>query len=111
MTDIHYQKFDPAQIGIMMLIVNPALSGALTYANNSKIQVALATNQTITAGSGRIIASSPISSAAGGATALNKNFLSWLSSTLANTHDEFVFAYMPTTTIQSVFGVVNLKEY
>lgn len=97
--------------GILMIIINPTLSASLTYANNSKIQVALATNQTITAGTGRVIAAVPASASMGGARALSKNFLAWLSSTLNNTHDEYVLAYMPTTATQSVFGIVQLKEY
>lgn len=97
--------------GILMMIINPTLSGALTYGAKSRIQTALATNQTITAGTGRVISAVPAASASGGNASLNKNFLAWLSSTLANAHDEFVLAYMPTTANQSVFGIVNLKEY
>lgn len=97
--------------GIIMLIINPTLSASLTYANLSRIQVAYATNQTITAGTGRVICAFPTTSSSGGVNALNKNFLSWLSSTINNTHDEYVLAYMPTSTNQSVFGIANIKEY
>lgn len=97
--------------GILMLIINPTLSASLTYGAKSRIQTALATTQTITGGSGRVIASVPSASGSGGYVSLSKNFLAWLSSTLANAHDEYVVAYMPTTANQSVFGIVNLKEH
>jgi len=100
-----------ADTGILMMIINPTLSGALTYGANSRIQSALATNQTITAGTGRVIAAVATAASSGGVASLNKNFLAWLSSTLANAHDEFVLAYMPTTANQSVFGITNIKEY
>jgi len=97
--------------GILMVIINPTLSGALTYANNSMIQVAYAAGETITAGTGRTIASTTVSSAGGSSDVLNKNFLAWLSSTLANAHDEYVLAYMPVTANQTVHGIANLKEF
>jgi hypothetical protein len=96
--------------GILMAILNPTLSGALTYGNSSRVQVAEATNQTVTAGTGRLIAAQPVANAAN-TSLLEKNFLGWLSSTLANAHDEYVLAYMPTTNNQTVNGIINLKEY
>jgi hypothetical protein len=99
-----------ADAGILLMILNPTLSAALTYNNNSRVQVAYATNQTITAGTGRVLAASPASQA-GAAVQLSKNFLSWLSSTLANAHDEYVLAYMPITANQTVHGIVDFKEY
>jgi hypothetical protein len=100
-----------ADAGILLVIINPTLSAALTYGNNSKLQVALATNETITAGTGRIIAAVPASASSGGSKGLSKNFRAWLSSTLANAHDEYVLAYTPTTANQTVFGILSLKEF
>lgn len=100
-----------ADAGILSLVQNPTLSAALTYANISRFQVAYATTQTLTAGTGRILAAQPITAGSAGGVTLSKNFLSFMSSTLANAHDEYVLAYMPITTNQSVYGIVNLKEY
>jgi hypothetical protein len=97
--------------GVLMVIINPTLSAPLTYANNSMIQVAYGTGETITAGTGRVIATTTVSSAGGSSDILNKNFLAWLSSTLTNTHDEYVLAYMPVTANQTVHGIMNLKEF
>jgi len=99
-----------ADAGVLMLILNPTLSASLTYANNSRIQVAPATTQTITAGTGRIIASVPAGQL-GASSPLKQNFLAWLGSTLNNTHDEYVVAYMPITANQDVYGIVNIKEF
>lgn len=96
--------------GVLMLIINPTLSGALTYANNSKLQVAYATNQTITAGTGRVIAATNVGSLGGGKS-LSKDFLSWLSMQINDTPDEYVLAYMPTTTNQVLYGTINVEEY
>lgn len=97
--------------GILMIIINPTLSGALTYGNNSMIQVAYAAGETITAGTGRVIAATTISSSGGSSDVLDKNFLAWLSSTLTNAHDEYVLAYLPVTTNQTVYGIVNIEEF
>lgn len=99
-----------ADAGILLLIINPTLSAPLSYTNNSRIQVAYATTQTITAGTGRAIAAAP-ASAAGAAVSLRNNYLAWLSSGINNTHHEYVLAYMPITINQSVHGIINLKEY
>lgn len=109
--DISVANTASTDAGIMVLIINPTLSAPLTYGNNSKIQVAVATNQTITAGTGRIIAAKPITANGGDTEVMKSNFLGSLSSTLDNTHDEFVLGYIPTTTNQSVNGVINIKEY
>jgi hypothetical protein len=96
--------------GILMLIVNPTLSAPLTYANNSKIQEGTATNQTITAGTGRVVCAVPVNGS-GSTDIIKENFLSFLSQSINNTMDEYVLAYMPTTNNQSVNGVLTIKEY
>ena len=95
---------------MLLLIINPTLSAALSYAAAGRLQVAYATTQTITAGTGRLIAAIPAGSQ-GASAALQQNFLAWLSSTLANAHDEVVLAYLPITANQDVYGIVNLMEY
>ena len=96
--------------GILMLIVNPTLSAPIVYANRSKIQDGTATNQTITANTGRVVCAVPIN-VAGSTDIIKENFLSFLSSTIANSMDEYVLAYMPTTNNQTVNGVLTIKEY
>lgn len=110
-TSVNVANTASTDAGILMLIVNPTLSGALTYTATSEIEVAYATNQTITANTGRVIAAVPIANSAGGTDLMKNNFLGWLSSTLDNTHDQYVLAYRPTTTNQSVNGVISLKEF
>lgn len=97
--------------GILMLVINPTLSAALTYTANSEVEVAYATNQTITANTGRVIAAVPIANSAGGTDVMRNNFLGWLSSTLDDSRDQYILAYRPTTANQSVNGVINLKEF
>lgn len=100
--------------GIVMLIVNPSVAGTINYTNNSKIQEGNPSNPTvpptITAGTGRVVAAIPIGSN-GGSSVMKENFLSFLSSSINNTMDTYVLAYMPTTSNQSINGVINLKEY
>ena len=94
--------------GIIMLFINPTLSAPITYANNGKIQEGTATTQTITAGTGRLIAAIP----AGGASqeSLKENFLAFLSQSITGDVDEYVLAYMPTTATQRVHGILTVKE-
>lgn len=100
-----------ADAGIIMLLINPTVSAAITYANYGSFQVGTPTNQTITAGTGRVVTARPVGNTGGSAAVLAKNYLAWLSSTLANAHDEYVIAYMPVTANQSIYPVANLKEY
>ena len=96
--------------GILMLIVNPTLSAPIVYTNKSKIQEGTATNQTITSNTGRVVCAVPIN-VAGSTDIIKENFLSFLSSSINNTMDEYVLAYMPTTNNQTVSGVQTIKEY
>jgi hypothetical protein len=102
--------------GIILLYKNPTLSAGLTYVNNGKLQdgspTAPATPPTITVGTGKVLAALPIGTGTTGSTdVMKENFLSFLSSSLNNTMDEYVLAYMPTTNNQTVNGVINCKEF
>jgi hypothetical protein len=95
--------------GIVMLLVNPTLSAPISYSNRDKIQDGTATNQTITANTGRLIAAFPIS-ASGADSSMKENYYSFLSGLIDNTFDEYVLAYMPTTNNQTVNGIISIKE-
>lgn len=97
--------------GILMLILNPTLSAAITYTNNSKIQEGTPTNQTITAGTGRVLFTSAITSASPSSGILSDNQYNEPGITLANVQDQLVLAYMPTTANQTVNGILILEEY
>jgi hypothetical protein len=97
--------------GILMVIINPTLSGALTYGTLGRFEVGYATNQTITAGTGRVLGVTGASQSGGGSNVFSKSYLSFLSGTIANVFDEYVLAYMPITANQSVHGMLNIKKY
>ena len=95
--------------GLVMLFVNPTLSTPINYINKEKIQEGTATNQTITANTGRLIACFPIS-ASGTDNSMKDSYYSFLSGLINNTMDEYVLAYMPTTLNQTVNGIISIKE-
>jgi len=95
--------------GILMVIRNPTLSAALTYAAYGKIDRAIATTQTVTVGTGDIIAITPAGTTA--SSILEDNYKSWLTQTITNTFDEYVLCYFSTSANQDVRGVAILKEY
>lgn len=97
--------------GMLFVFINPTLSAPLSYSDKSRIQVAYGTGQTITPNTGREIGGTQATAAGGGSDALSKNLLAWLSSSITNTHDEFVLVYVPITATQSVRGIMNVKEY
>lgn len=99
-----------ADYGICLLIKNPTLSAPITYANNSRIQEGTATNQTITAGTGYVLGAIPAGES-GVSAELDRNFLRSLTMDIDNVADEFVLAYMPTTTNQTVYGTIDIREY
>lgn len=98
--------------GIMMLILNPTLSAPLTWADiaNSSAQEGTATNQTITAGTGRVIFSIAAGTASVNALLIS-NYLTWLGAKVDGTRDELILAYMPQTSNQAVSGTLNFLEY
>jgi len=95
--------------GMLLLLRNPTLSGALTYANNGKIQEANGTGETVTA-NGDVICATP-SGRVSSSNSMKENFLSFMASTIGNTMDEYVLAYRPATTNQSNRGIITIKEY
>lgn len=109
--DIELVLSATSDAGILMLLKNPTISSALTYVNKEKIQEGTATNQTITSGTGRLICAINVSSVGGSSQVMKENFLSFLSSKIDNTTDEFVLAYMPSTTNQNVQGIITIKEF
>lgn len=97
--------------GVMLLILNPTLSAPLTWAANSRIEEGTpAAGQTITAGTGRVLAAVPINSN-GNASASIAAALRALPIDIDNTADPIVLAYMPTSSNQNVVGAINLLEY
>lgn len=99
-----------SDLGQFFVIVNPTLSAAISYTANSRFEEGTPTTQTITAGTGRIIACGPASNT-GALNDLDDNVLSYIGMDLDATSDEIVLAYMPTTANQSVFGSITIKEY
>ena len=95
--------------GVLLLLRKPTLSAPLSYVNNSRVQTAVATNQTVTA-EGRIIHAMPIV-ASGVSNPLANNSLSWLGSGIANDLDEYVLAYRVLTNNQKIAATLNVMEY
>lgn len=96
--------------GVLLLVRNPTLSAPLTWAANSRIEAGTATTQTLTAGTGRVIAAQPMNTNADGATS-PRAALRALTIGMDNTADQYVLAYQPTTTNQNVVGSISLIEY
>jgi hypothetical protein len=109
--DVQIARSASTDSGILMLLLNPTLSAPIVYTNNGKLQEGTATNQTITPGTGRLIASTPIGSEGGGTQVMRENFLAFLSNNIDNTMNEYVLAYMPITNNQSVSGILTVKEF
>lgn len=95
--------------GILLLLHNPTLSAPLTYANSNRLQEATATNQTVS-NTGFVISAIPVSSS-GVSLELTRNYMSYLHSDIGGTLDEYVVAYMPTTTNQAVNACVSVNIY
>lgn len=62
------------------------------------------------AGTGRVLNVFPAGNNAA-SHVFKENYLSYLSINIDNVPDEYVLAYMPTTTNQVIYGTSNLKEY
>jgi hypothetical protein len=97
------------ETGMLLLLRNPTLSALLSYGALGKVEVSLATNQTVTA-DGYVVAALP-SGIQGQSNAMKENFLSFLSQSITNTMDEYVLAYRPATSNQSVRGFINFKTF
>lgn len=98
-----------ADSGTLMLIRNPTLSAPLTYAAYEKIDRAIATTQTVTAGTGTIIALEPNSNSTKGEH--RDNYRAWLTQTITNTFDEYVLCYESATSNQDIRGFAALRQY
>lgn len=107
-TSIGVANTSASDFGMVMLIANPTLSGAITYTDRQGFSEGSPTNQTITAGTGTVIFIEPVGNA-GSASGLNSNFRASLGMSITDVSDEYVLAYMPTSVNQSVFGNINFK--
>lgn len=97
--------------GLILLFADPATSSTATYTTNGAVEEGdYASGTTITAGSGRLIASAP-AGRTGIASGLTDNFLSFLGDSVDSVSTEYVLAYMPVTTNQTVYGTITVKEY
>jgi hypothetical protein len=95
--------------GILLLLINPTLSAPLSWSANSRIETAIATNQTVT-NVGRILKPIPMSGAAVAAQAPSAA-LRVLGCGIDNTMSEIILAYAPLTATQSVSGTMQAVEY
>ena len=94
--------------GILYLLKNPTLSAPLSYSADHSVDIATATNQTVTS-LGEVIAAVPSSQSAGGL--IEGDYLGWLTQKIDNTFDEYVLAFSPSTTNQTLKGILAWKEY
>jgi hypothetical protein len=99
-----------SDVGMLMVILNPTLSAPLTYANNSRVSEGTATNQTVTAGTGRVLSAVPAGTTGAGFN-LNDSILLNIGMSAADVSDEIVLAYMSTSANQSVYGALTVKEF
>jgi hypothetical protein len=103
------QTTNSADSGVLLLLINPTLSAPLTWVANSRIETAIATNQTVT-DVGRILKAVPFSGSAIAAQAPNAS-LRVLGCGIDNTMSELVVAYAPLSTTQGVSGSMQAVEY
>jgi hypothetical protein len=94
--------------GMLLLLRNPTLSAPLTYATYGKVDRAIATTQTVTAVN-EIIEAAPVNTS--GASLVKDNYISWATQTINNTFDEYVLAYLSTSSNQALRGILTYKEY
>lgn len=99
-----------ADSGILMLILDPTLSAPLSWATKSRIEEGTATNQTVTANTGRVIAAVPLVSSAVSQD-LKRDQLAELWCGIDNTMGNVILAYMPLSTNQAFAGVIELTEF
>jgi len=94
--------------GILMLLKNPTLSAAITYAPVGKVDFGFATTQTVTA-IGTVINATPTTQT--GETPDIDNYEAWFTQSAADVFDEYVLAFSPVTTNQSRYGILTWKEF
>ena len=96
--------------GVLLLILNPTLSAPLTWTANSRIEEGTATTQTITAGTGRILACIPMNNSGNASVGVTSGLRS-LPININNTAGQVILAYQPTTINQNVTGQISVVEY
>jgi len=94
--------------GILRLLRNPTLSAPLVYNADRRVVTAKATGQTVT-DLGDTLSATPVSAAT--STLIDGNYRRWLSKSIDGTPDEYVLAYTPVTSNQSVYGLCTVKEH
>lgn len=100
-----------ARGGMLLVVVNPTINGAaLTWTNNGRLQEATAAGQTITLGTGRVIAAKAID-VAGDGTGIAESVTAELPVNIDGTCPPIVLAYIPATSNQTVLGTMTLEEY
>jgi len=99
-----------ADSGILQVILDPTLSAPLTWAANSLFYNGTATTETITAGTGRVLASIPMNSSGNAETTVGAG-LKALTIDLDNVAGQVILAYQPTTATQNLVGSMTLVEY
>jgi hypothetical protein len=94
--------------GMLLLLRNPTLSAVLTYSTYGKVDRAIATTQTVTA-VGEIIEAVPVNTA--GVGLVSENYRSWATQTIDNTFDQYILAYLSTSSNQDLRGILTYKEF
>ena len=95
--------------GVLLLMLNPTLSAPLTWTANSRIETAIATNQTIT-NPGRILKAVTMSGGNVSAQAPSAA-LRILGCGIDNTMGQLLIGYTPLTANQVVAGMMQVMEY
>ena len=95
--------------GILLLLLNPTLSAPLTWAANSQFEEGTAVAQTITAGTGTLLASHQLFGSSS-SQMLTTNILSSLPVGIDNTMGQIILAYSPFTVNQKCSGTINVSE-
>ena len=98
-----------ADAGLWLLLLNPTLSAPLVYAQNGPVGEATGTTQTVTS-PGRTLGVIHVNEA-GASTPFADNHLAWLGIEIDDVPDEYVLAYMPLTSNQSVNGAISLQVF
>ena len=93
--------------GIGMIIKNPTLSSAISYANNNVIQLGTPTNQTVIANTGKVICSFIVSSYGGAYVLPDQNDI-YMQNRIDDVMAEYVIAYTPLSANQSLVTTSNI---
>ena len=104
--DISIMNNGTTDAGIGLLLKNPTVSSAISYANTDFIQLGTPTNQTITS-VGKVICSFPVSSNGGTYTLPKMNDM-FLQNRIDDTMAEYVLAYLVLSTNQAIVSIANL---